>query len=227
TLNVKYQLFQIVYYFSKILFHMSEFSFSKDELKSVGLSVADARKRKYKVDMRRKSCKEESLDELKKLGHQIKIEIPKTTRTVQKRRRGVVKTKRPAPPKKAPKAEIKKPKAPKKKKVAPKKEKPVPKKEVVAPKKEKPVPKKEVIAPKKEKPAPKKEVVVPKNDFKVNNFKELKGMAPRFITRLEENGITTISQLVETDDIKDLAKKLKSTQKIIREWKLQITGEKL
>ncbi|QEE16476.1 hypothetical protein DSAG12_02306 [Promethearchaeum syntrophicum] len=64
---------------------------------------------------------------------------------------------------------------------------------------------------------------VPKKS-KISNLEDLEGMEPKYLKKLTDLGIDSPSKIMD-EDFKELAKLIRSTQKLIKSWRAQITGE--
>ena len=60
--------------------------------------------------------------------------------------------------------------------------------------------------------------------LKITKLEDLEGMEPRFLKKLSDLGIDTPDKLMD-EDFKELAKLIRSTQKLIKSWRAQISGE--
>jgi len=61
-------------------------------------------------------------------------------------------------------------------------------------------------------------------ESKISKLEDLEGMAPKYLKKLADLGIDTPMKLMD-EDFKELAKLITSTQKLIKSWRAQITGE--
>jgi len=70
----------------------------------------------------------------------------------------------------------------------------------------------------------KEEVKSEPKESKISKLEDLEGMVPKYLKKLADLGIDTPMKLMD-EDFKELAKLITSTQKLIKSWRDQITGE--
>ncbi len=75
-----------------------------------------------------------------------------------------------------------------------------------------------------DKPVSKEEVKSEIKESKITKLEDLEGMEPKYLKKLTDLGIDTPLKLLD-EDFKELAKLISSTQKLIKSWRAQITGE--
>ena len=75
-----------------------------------------------------------------------------------------------------------------------------------------------------DKPVSKEKVKSEPKESKISKLEDLEGMEPKYLKKLADLGIDTPMKLID-EDIKELAKLITSTQKLIKSWRAQITGE--
>jgi len=75
-----------------------------------------------------------------------------------------------------------------------------------------------------EKPVGKEKAKSVPKESKISKLEDLEGMEPKYLKKLTDLGIDTPSKLMD-EDFKELAKLITSTQKLIKSWRAQITGE--
>ncbi len=175
--------------------NLENISFSLKEIQAA--NIASPKSQGIKVDWRRKSCHNSYVDLLKNMNKTGNMQVKSLKKAVKK---PAVKKISPA------KTDIKK--------------------ETPVISDDKPKATKKITSKKISKKTTAKvkasEPVV--SDSKVAKIEDLEGMAPRFISRLKDLGIDTPEKLVK-EDVKELASLIKSTQKLVKSWKAQITGE--
>jgi predicted flap endonuclease-1-like 5' DNA nuclease len=82
----------------------------------------------------------------------------------------------------------------------------------------------EIKEPTITKPISKEEVKSEPKESKITKLEDLEGMVPKYLKKLADLGIDTPMKLMD-EDFKELAKLITSTQKLIKSWQAQITGE--
>ena len=75
-----------------------------------------------------------------------------------------------------------------------------------------------------DKPVSEEKVKLEPKESKITKLEDLEGMAPKYLKKLADLGIDTPMKLMD-EDFKELAKLITSTQKLIKSWRAQITGE--
>ena len=83
---------------------------------------------------------------------------------------------------------------------------------------------KEIKEPAVKKPVSKAKVKSELTGSKISKLKDLEGMEPKYLKKLNDLGIDTPLKLMD-EDFKELAKLISSTQKLIKSWRAQIIGE--
>jgi len=83
---------------------------------------------------------------------------------------------------------------------------------------------KETKEPTVAKPVSKEEIKSEPKESKIKKLEDLEGMAPKYLKKLADLGIDSPMKLMD-EDFKELAKLITSTQKLIKSWRTQITGE--
>ena len=83
---------------------------------------------------------------------------------------------------------------------------------------------KETKEPTVAKPVSEEKVKSEPKESKISKLEDLEGMAPKYLKKLADLGIDTPMKLMD-EDFKELAKLITSTQKLIKSWRAQITGE--
>jgi len=61
-------------------------------------------------------------------------------------------------------------------------------------------------------------------ESKISKLEDLEGMEPKYLKKLTDLGIDTPLKLMD-EDFKELAKLISTTQKLIKSWRVQISGE--
>ena len=75
-----------------------------------------------------------------------------------------------------------------------------------------------------EKPASKEKPKSAPKESKISKLEDLEGMEPEYLKKLNDLGIDSPSKLLD-ENVKELAKLIISTQKLVKSWRTQITGE--
>ena len=61
-------------------------------------------------------------------------------------------------------------------------------------------------------------------ESQISKLEDLEGMEPKYLKKLNDLGIDTPAKLLD-EDMKELAKLVSTTQKLIKSWRIQISGE--
>lgn len=83
---------------------------------------------------------------------------------------------------------------------------------------------KETKKPTVAKPVSKEKVKSEPKESKITKLEDLEGMEPKYLKKLADLGIDNPMKFMD-EDFKELAKLITSTQKLIKSWRAQITGE--